>query len=117
MAVVFVLSRKDRPEEKQAFPMKEKLILGKSVYCDIKLDDRLISNIQCEIKTTKSGHVIAQNMDLKREVLLNNGSRLKKSALKVHDVLIIGPYELYIDQSKLTSEEIAVINSEYEEMV
>lgn len=116
MAVVFVLSRTDKPEERQEIPIKEKLVLGKSVYCDVKLDDKLISSIQCEIKTTKTGHVIAQNMDLKREVLLNQ-SRLKKSALKAGDVLQIGPFLLTIDQSKLTPEEMTIINTDYEEMV
>lgn len=116
MAVVFVLSRADKPEERQEIPIKEKLVLGKSVYCDIKLDDKLISSIQCEIKTTKSGHVIVQNMDLKREVFLNQ-SRLKKSAIKATDVLKIGPFQLSIDQSKLTEEEMSIINTDYEEMV
>lgn len=116
MAVVFVLSRTDKPDERQEIPIKEKLVLGKSVYCDVKLDDKLISSIQCEIKTTKTGHVIAQNMDMKREVLLNQ-SRLKKSALKATDVLKIGPFLLSIDQSKLTPEEIEIINTDYEEMV
>ncbi|GEM_PF-791846 len=116
MAVVFVLSRTDKPDERQEIPIKDKLIVGKSVYCDIKLDDRLISSIQCEIKTTKSGHVVVQNMDMKREVLLNQG-RLKKSALKVNDVLKIGPFLLTIDESKLTPEEMNVINTEYEEFV
>lgn len=116
MAVVFVISRTDKPDEKMEIPIKEKLVLGKSVYCDVKLDDKLISSIQCEIKTTKTGHVIAQNMDLKREVLINQ-NRLKKSALKATDVLKIGPFLLTIDQSKLTPEEIAIINTDYEEMV
>lgn len=116
MAVVFVLLRTDKPDEKQEIPIKDKLVLGKSVYCDVKLDDKLVSSIQCEIKTTKSGHVVAQNMDLKREVLLNQ-SRLKKSALKATDVLKIGPFELSIDQSKLTQEEMDIINTDYEEMV
>ncbi len=116
MAVVFVLSRTDKPDERQEIPIKDKLIVGKSVYCDIKLDDKLISSIQCEIKTTKSGHVVAQNMDMKREVLLNQ-ARLKKSALKVNDVLKIGPFVLTIDESKLTPEELTSLNTEYEEFV
>jgi pSer/pThr/pTyr-binding forkhead associated (FHA) protein len=116
MAVVFVISRTDKPEERMEIPNKDKLILGKSVYCDIKLDDKLISSIQCEIKTTKSGQVIVQNMDMKREVLINK-SRLKKSVIKASDVLRIGPFELSIDQSKLTEEELSIINTDYEEMV
>lgn len=116
MAVVFVLSRTDKPDEKQEIPIKEKLVIGKSVYCDVKLDDKLVSSIQCEIRTAKTGHVIVQNMDLKREVFINQ-NRLKKSALKATDVLKIGPFLLSIDQSKLTPEELNVINTEYEEMV
>lgn len=116
MAVVFVLSRADKPGEKLEIPIKEKLLLGKSVYCDVKLDDKLIASIQCEIKTTKSGHVVVQNMDLKREVFLNQ-SKVKKSAIKATDVLKIGPFELSIDQSQLTQEEMSIINTDYEEMV
>lgn len=116
MAVVFVLSRTDKPGEKQEFPIKDKLVLGKSVYCDVKLDDKLISSIQCEIRTAKTGHVIVQNMDLKREVFINQ-NKLKKAALKATDVLKIGPFELSIDQTKLTPEELDIINTDYEEMV
>jgi hypothetical protein len=78
MAVVIIVSRSDKPDQREEFPVKEKLVLGKSVYCDVKLDDRLISSIQCEIKTTKSGHVVVTNLDMKKEVYLNQ-TRLKKS--------------------------------------
>jgi len=116
MAVVFLLSRSDNPGIRKEFPIKEKLVVGKSVYCDVLLDDKLISSIQCEIKTTKSGHVVVTNMDLKREVYLNQ-SRLKKSSIRADDVIKIGPFVLCIDQSKLTPEEMDVINTEYVEYV
>lgn len=116
MAVVFIVSREDNPHVKQEYPIKEKLVVGKSVYCDVKLDDKLVSSIQCEIKTTKSGHVVVTNMDLKREVLLNHG-RLKKAPIKTDDILKIGPFVMTIDRSKLTEEEINILNSEYVEYI
>ncbi len=116
MAVVFIVSRVDTPHVKKEYPIKEKLVVGKSVYCDVLLDDKLVSSIQCEIRTTKTGHVVVTNMDLKREVLLNQG-RLKKSPIKVDDVLKIGPFVMSIDQSKLTEEEMNILNTEYVEYI
>jgi hypothetical protein len=116
MAVVFVLSHSEKPDVRLEFPMKDRLVVGKSVYCDVKIDDKLIANIQCEIKTAKTGHVIATNMDLKKEVLINQ-ARLKRSPLKVDDVLKFGPFILSIDPNQLTPEEADVMNTEYIEYI
>ncbi len=76
---------------------------------DIKLD-------QPEINTTKTGHLVVTNMDMKREVYLNQ-ARLKRSSIKVDDLLKIGPFVLQIDQSRLTPEEMSLINTEYIEYI
>ena len=72
--------------------------------------------MQCEIHPVKTGHIIAKNLDTKKEVLLNQ-SRLKKAALSSTDILKIGPFLVSIDKDQLTPEELAVINTEYEEFV
>lgn len=112
MAIVLVILRTDKPESRQEVSVSKKMVIGHSVYCDVKLDDKIVSNMQCEIQTTKSGHVIVTNLDLKKEVYLNE-VRLKRSSIKAADVLKIGPFVLNIDQSRLTPEEIIVMNSEY----
>lgn len=112
MAIVLVISRSDKPELKQEVSVNGKMVLGHSVYCDVKLDDKLISNMQCQVQTTKSGHLLVTNLDLKKEVYLNT-TRLKKSSLKVDDVLKIGPFVITIDPNKLTPAELEVINTEY----
>jgi hypothetical protein len=116
MAVVIVVTRPDRPEMKIEFSVSRKLILGNSLYCDVVLEDKLIAGMQCEIFPAKTGHVMARNLDSKKEVLINM-SRLKKAPLKADDVIKIGPFVLRIDPTQLTSEELIIINSEYEEFV
>ncbi|MGZ3790545.1 MAG: FHA domain-containing protein [Bacteriovorax sp.] len=115
MAIVVVIKHLEKLEVKEVV-LNGKLVVGQSVYCDVKLDDKLIASMQCQFQTTKCGHVLVTNLDLKREVLINQ-ARLKKSPLKSDDVLKIGSYVLSIDQSKLTPEELSVINAEYIEMV
>jgi Inner membrane component of T3SS, cytoplasmic domain len=116
MAVFIVITRPDKPELKIEVELSRKLILGNSGYCDVVLEDKSIASMQCEIFRAKTGHVIGNNLDLKKEVHLNQ-LRLKKSPIKVDDVLKIGPFILRIDPTKLTQEELSVINSEYEEFV
>jgi hypothetical protein len=55
-------------------------------------------------------------MDMNREVYLNQ-ARLKRSSIKVDDLLKIGPFVLQIDQSRLTPEEMSLINTEYIEYI
>ncbi|MBC7541039.1 MAG: FHA domain-containing protein [Bacteriovorax sp.] len=112
MAIVLVISRPDKPEIKQEISVNGKMVIGQSVYCDVKLDDKLIANMQCQVHTAKSGHIVVTNLDLKREVYINK-TRLRKSSLKVDDVLTIGPFVIIIDPDKLTLEELEVINTEY----
>lgn len=116
MAVFIVVTRPDKPEVLKEVAVTRKLVLGNSVYCDIILDDKAVAQMQCEIVQAKTGHIVAKNLDLKKEVL-HNQARLKKAALKVDDVLKVGPYIVRIDPTKLTQEELVVINSEYEEFV
>lgn len=112
MAIVLVISRPDRPGVLQEISVNGKMVIGQSVYCDVKLDDKLVSSMQCQLQTTKSGHLVVTNLDLKKEVYLNT-SRLKKSSLKVDDVLKIGPFIITINPDKLTPSELEVINTEY----
>jgi hypothetical protein len=114
MAIVLVISRTDKPEIKQEVYVNGKMVIGQSVYCDVLLADKLVSSMQCQLQTTKSGHLVVTNLDLKREVYINK-TRLKKSSLRIDDVLTIGPFVLSIDQSKLTPEEMTVLNTEYVE--
>ncbi len=116
MAVVIVITRPDKPEDIKEIAVTRKLVLGHSVYCDVVLDDKTVASMQCEIQPVKTGHIVAKNLDGKREVHLNQ-VRLKRSAIKADDVLKIGPFILRIDPTKLTPEELAVINTEYEEFV
>lgn len=116
MAFVFTLSRPDKPDLKKEITINRKVVLGNSVYCDVILEDKTIASMQCEIAPVKTGHLVAKNLDSKKEVLLNQ-QRLKKAALKVDDVLKIGPFVLTLDPSQLTPEELAIINTEYEEFV
>lgn len=116
MAVVIVISHPTKPELQQQFSVTGKLVLGNSVYCDVKLDDKLVASMQCQVQPTKSGHIVVTNLDLKKEVYLNK-TRLKKSSLRVDDVLKIGPFVLTIDPLKLTPEELEVINTEYVEYI
>ena len=113
MAVYIVVTRPDKPELLNEVPVTRKLVLGNSVYCDIILDDKTVASMQCEITQVKTGHILAKNLDMKKEVILNQ-ARLKKAALKADDVLKIGPFIIRIDPTKLTQEELVVINSEYE---
>lgn len=116
MAVVIVITRPDRPQVINEIPVNRKLVIGNSIYCDVVLDDKSIASMQCQIHPVKTGHVVATNLDLKKEVLINQ-SRLKKSAIKADDVLKIGPFILRIDPTKLTPEELKILNTEYEEFV
>lgn len=116
MPIIMVATRADKPEVKIEFVVSRKLILGNSMYCDVILEDRSIANMQCEIMPVKTGHVVARNLDLKKEVHLNH-LRLKRSALKASDILKIGIFELKMDVSQLTEEEAAIVSSEYEEFV
>jgi hypothetical protein len=116
MALAIVISRTDKDTENKIIPLTRKLILGNSIYCDVVLEDKSVANMQCEIITAKTGHIVFKNLDGKKEVLLNQ-TRIKKSVLKIDDVLKIGPFTLMIDHTQLTDEELAIINTEYEEFV
>lgn len=117
MALVIKISRPDKPQvEVKSVTLTRKLILGNSMYCDVVLEDKSVASMQCEILPAKTGHVVAKNLDAKKEVLLNQ-ARLKQSALKTDDILKIGPFILQLDLSQLTPEELAVVNTEYEEFV
>jgi len=116
MAVVIVITRHDNPQDIKEITVTKKLVLGNSIYCDVVLEDKTIASMQCEIHPAKTGHIIAKNLDAKKEVLLNQ-SRLKKSALNSSDILKIGSFLVSIDPDQLTPEELAVINTEYEEFV
>ena len=116
MAVVIVITRHDNPQEIKKFPVTKKMIIGNSIYCDVVLEDKTIASMQCEILPVKSGHIIAKNLDSKKEILLNQ-TRLKRSAITSTDILKIGQFLLSIDKEQLTEEELAVINTEYEEFV
>lgn len=116
MAVVIVITRHDNPQDIKEITVTKKLVLGNSIYCDVVLEDKTVASMQCEIQPSKTGHIIAKNLDAKKEVLLNQ-TRLKKAALNSTDILKIGPFLLSIDKDQLTAEELAVINTEYEEFV
>lgn len=116
MAVVLVITREDNPHDIKEVAVTRKLVLGHSVYCDVVLEDKTVASMQCEIQQVKSGHIVAKNLDAKKEVLINQ-LRLKKSAIKTEDVLKIGPFLLSIDPDQLTPEEKIVLNTEYEEFV
>lgn len=116
MAIVIVISRPDKPEVLKEISLDRKLVFGHSVYCDVVLEDKLVAGMQCEILPVKTGHVVIKNLDLKKEVHLNQ-SRVKKAAIKADDVLKIGPFVLRIDPTKLTAEELALLNTEYEEYI
>lgn len=116
MAVIIVITRPDKPEDIKEITVNRKLVLGNSVYCDIVLEDKAVASLQCEILPAKTGHIVVKNLDLKKEVHLNH-SRLKRSAIKADDVLKIGPFVLRIDPTQLTPEELAIINTEYEEYI
>jgi len=116
MAVFLVVQRQDKPEEKIEIQVSKRIVLGQSQYCDVFLNDKNIAKMQCEIEPVKSGHIVATNVDKKKDVFLNE-NKLKRSGIKKDDVLKIGQYIVRIDSSKLTPEELAVINSEFEEFV
>lgn len=116
MSLVLVIERTDKPDSRKEIPIEKKLVIGQSVYCDVILDDKMIAKMQCQIELSKSGHVVVTNIDKKRDVFLNE-SKLKRSGIKKGDVLKIGPFILSIDPTKLTQEELDIINTEYEEFV
>lgn len=116
MAVVIVITRPDKPEVHLAVAVDKKLVIGSSIYCDVVLEDRTVASMQCQIQTAKTGHILATNLDVKKDVLINQ-SRLKRSAIKADDVLKIGPFILRVDPTQLTPEELKILNTEYEEFV
>lgn len=116
MAVFLVVTRPDKPEVLKEIAVTRKLVLGNSVYCDLFLDDKMVASMQCEVVQAKTGHIVVKNIDAKRDILLNQ-VRFKKSVIKPDDELKIGPFVLRIDPTKLTPEELEVLNSEYEEFV
>lgn len=116
MAIVLVVTRSDKPNDIKEIAVNRKLVVGNSVYCDIVLEDKAVASMQCEILPVKSGHIVAKNLDQKKEIHINQ-LRLKKAAIKADDVLHIGPFLIRIDPTKLTPEELAVINTEYEEFI
>lgn len=116
MAVVIVITHSENNEIKELVQVDRKLILGSSIYCDIFLEDKGISGMQCQFHRAKTGHLVATNLDLKKEVLLNQ-TKLKKAALKANDVLKIGHFVLSLDLEELTPEEKKIMDSEYEEFV
>lgn len=116
MAYVLLIQRSDKPEMKMEIPVAKRIVIGASPYCDVHLDDKMIAKMQCEIEPAKTGHIVATNIDKKRDVFLNEG-KLKRAGIKKDDVLKIGIYTVRIDSSKLTPDELAIINTEYEELV
>lgn len=116
MAVVLVITRPDKPDVQKSISVDKKLVIGSSLYCDLVLEDKNISGMQCQIQPVKSGHILATNLDLKKEVLLNQ-ARLKRSAIKADDVLKIGPFILRVDPTQLTADELKILNTDYEEFV
>lgn len=116
MAMVIVITRPDKPEMQKIISVDKKLVIGSSVYCDVVLEDRTVASMQCQIQPAKTGHIVATNLDIKKEVLLNQ-SRLKKAAIKADDVLKIGPFVLRLDPTQLTADELKILNTEYEEFV
>lgn len=116
MAVVIVVTRQDNPQDIKEFTVTKKLVLGNSIYCDVVLEDKTVASMQCEIQPAKTGHIIAKNLDAKKEVLLNQ-TRLKRAAISSNDILKIGPFLVSINKERLTAEELALINTEYEEFV
>lgn len=116
MAVVIVITRPDNPEIQKVISVDKKLVIGSSMYCDIVLEDRTVASMQCQLQPAKTGHILATNLDTKKEVLLNQ-SRLKRSAIKADDVIKIGPFILRVDPTQLTADELKIMNTEYEEFV
>lgn len=116
MAVFIVVQRQDKPEEKIEIQVSKRIVLGQSKYCDVFLDDKMVAKMQCEIEPVKSGHIVATNVDKKRDVYINE-HKLKRAGIKKDDVIKIGQYVVRIDHSKLTPEELAIINSDFEEFV
>ncbi len=116
MAVFLVVTRPDKPEVMHEIAVTRKIVMGNSLYCDVVLDDKMVASMQCEVVQVKTGHIVVKNIDAKREILLNQ-VRIKKSAMKPDDEMKIGPFVVKIDPTKLTVDELAVLNSEYEEFV
>lgn len=116
MAIILQIKRSNSASVIKEIEVNRKLILGQSLYCDVVLDDKLVAGMQCELLRAKSGHIIAKNLDPKKEVLINN-SRLKRSQIRSNDALTIGPFILEFDQEKLTPEEASLLDSEFEEYV
>lgn len=116
MAVVLIVSHVFNLEEAQEILVNRKIVLGNSMYCDVVLRDKNIASLQCEINTHKSGHILARNLDPKKDVFINN-SRLKRSPIGLDDVVRIGSYNVRIDLSRLSPDEEVILKSEFEEFV
>lgn len=119
MTIILVVTKEGKTEEKGEYVISKKMIIGSSVYCDIILSDKNISGMQCQIEPVKTGHILVTTMDAKKEVFLND-SKLKKNGrhpFRVDDTLKVGPFVLRIDPTKVTKEELLILNSEYEELV
>jgi hypothetical protein len=116
MALVLIMTKVDEPSLKELIPIERKLLLGNSIYCDVVLNDKSIGSIQCQIHPAVSGHLIVTNLNKKVEIRLNK-SKLKKSAMRVDDIVSVGAYFLKIDSGQLTEDEWLILDTEYEEFV
>ena len=84
-------------------------------FCDTSIIEKSILENE-DLKKIETKERKLKNIDEKKEMFLNK-AKLKKAAIKVDDVLKIGPFLLRIDPTKLTPDELAILNSEYEEFV
>lgn len=116
MAIVLEIKNLNEPDDIQKIEINRRIVIGSSMYCDIVLKDKLVSTLQCEVAPHKSGHIIAKNLDLKKEVFINS-LRLKRSPITLLDRVRIGAYEIKIIDSLLTDQERENLNTDFEEFV
>lgn len=111
MTVVLIIKTNDG--EITELPIIDKITIGRSSSCDIKITDSKISGQHCQIGLTAKGEVLFEDLGSTNGSYLNN-SRIAQTMIKIHDVVRIGNTLIKIDDKKLnTKERLTIGNSSY----
>ena len=73
------------------------ITIGRGPDNSIAIDNLAVSSHHAEIRS-EQGHLVVEDLDSLNGTFVNN-QRVKRSALKVGDVVLIGKHSIYVDES------------------
>lgn len=103
MAIIILFTFPD--ETQKSCPMKNQLIIGRGVDCDVVLKHPEVSSRHASITLTESGQLFFEDLES------TNGSYCKRSliknvVLKIDDIVTICKIKVSIDQASLSPYEV-----------